>query len=366
MRKSGLTIFFLLLTSVFMSACAVVRKTPTATQSLPQQPSATEIPATATSEPTAVPLPQGELISVSNAAQMVKLAELPADAVYSLRWSLDGSAFWLANGNNAELYNARTLEKLAAFATSGTGQILDASPDGKTIAVTGDMKTIDFWDVLSHQKELSITPPAGFGSAEFSPDGQRFLTTATDAWEVTIWNTANGSIFDRLSGFETAAPMYLAKWGMDGDSILWIARGTLQPMDIPSKTIAGAIQHEDFIIDALVLPKREYILSAAAGTVNGKFTPLIRVSTWQGKTTKVVTQLVVEEPITALTAHPYNILLAAAHGGQISMWEEGKSEPVAVIDCGVPNVTAIAFAPNGRLLLAGTENGVQLWAVNPK
>ncbi len=351
--------------AMLMTACSPAPKAPAATETIAPQPSATLEPS-ATPKPTAAPLPQGDLITPQNAAQLVKIGEIPSGMIFSLRWSLDGSVFWVVTESGATLYNSRTLETIAAYIPAAGTQVLDASADGKTLALTSDMRSIALFDARANQATVSFTPTASFGSVEFSPDGRKLLTTSQEAWEVTLWDTTSGQVLDVLTGFETAAPIYSAHFTSDGNGILWIARGTLQPMDIPSKLLAQAIQHEDFIVDSVVMPDRRYILSAAAGTVKGVFTPLVKVSAWQATSTKLLTQIVVTNPISALAINPSVALVAVANADKISFWQEEKELPVAEVPSGAPSVTALAFSPDGHLLLAGIENGVQLWAVNPR
>ena len=351
--------------AMLVTACSPAPKAPVVTETIPPQPTATLEPS-ATPKPTAAPLPQGDLIEPQNAAQLVKIGEISGGMIFSLRWSLDGSVFWVVTESGAMLYNSRTLELIATYSPAAGTQVLDASSDGKTLALTSDMRSIALFDARANQAKVSITPTSSFGSVEFSPDGRKLLTTSQEAWEVTLWDTTSGQALDVLTGFETAAPIYSARFTSDGNGILWIARGTLQPMDIPSKQLARAIQHEDFIVDAVVLFDRRYIISAAAGTVKGVFTPLYKVNEWKGTNTKLLTQIVVTNPISSLALNPSALIIAVANADMISFWEENNEHPVAEISSGAPSVTSLAFSPDGHLLLAGIENGVQLWAVNPR
>ena len=63
--------------------------------------------------------------------------------------------------------------------------------------------------------------PTGSATLTFRRTAATLLATSLDQIQVTLWDTASGEQVQTISGFETAAPVYSAKFGEDGKHILW-------------------------------------------------------------------------------------------------------------------------------------------------
>jgi WD40 repeat protein len=179
---------------------------------------------------------------------------------------------------------------------------------------------------------------------------------------VTLWDTSNGDVQDILKGFETAAPVYSAKFGADGQHIIWIARATVQLMDISSKQLGPVMSHEDFVVSAALSPNGNQVATAAAGTFNGDFLPAIFV--WNASTGELETTLTNPDPYDVVTFSPDSNLLAASAGSKLLIWDANSFDQVASIDAGGDNIAALTFSPDGTSLASADLSGnITLWQV---
>ena len=89
-----------------------------------------------------------------------------------------------------------------------SAQLLDLSPDGKLIAQTRNMATVEIVEVLSGQVLLAIDPKTMVNSADFSPDSQRLLITSMDEAIAFEYDLTKAAMLDSYSGFEFAGPVY--------------------------------------------------------------------------------------------------------------------------------------------------------------
>lgn len=67
----------------------------------------------------------------------------------------------------------------------------------------------------------------------------------------------------------------------------------------------------------------------------------------------------------AVALHPNGRLLVLAGNGYVQVWDRAAGRLVTTLDRGGAHVTALAFSPDGRWLLTGTQDGlVQVWDVD--
>jgi WD40 repeat protein len=104
-------------------------------------------------------------------------------------WSPDGSMIAAAVGQNIEVWNVTSKEKIWTL-TGHTGEIRGVafSPDGKSIVSGSRDNTIKIWDIESgwEIKTFQNVHDSYFESLSYSPDGRHFLTTSQDK-TIKIW-----------------------------------------------------------------------------------------------------------------------------------------------------------------------------------
>ncbi len=306
---------------------------------------------------------QAAVITSQNAAQLAPAAQtLEGSAFNDIVWAADGSALLAVSGNGAVRFSADTLEKLETFSFDSPAALYAASPDGKTIAFSNDNYNAFLVDIQVTENAQSIYSPTYLGNFDFSPDGKTLLSTSLDEIAVTLWDVASGSQVQTISGFETAAPVYSAKFSQDGKHILWIARGTLQLTDIATQEFGPVFSHEDFVAAAALSRDGSLLASAAAGTVNGEFTPAVYL--WDAASGELKTTLTYPEAFNAVVFSPDGGLVAASAGGTLIFWNVADGQQVAEIAAGSEDIFGLAFSPDGVSLAAsGSAGTITLWQV---
>jgi WD40 repeat protein len=87
----------------------------------------------------------------------------------------------------ADIWDARTGERLATLATPAPVSAIAFSPDGETIATGNYDGTITLWDTRSGiQKQLLHASPAAVQQVAFSPDGTKLASNGPDGI-VRVW-----------------------------------------------------------------------------------------------------------------------------------------------------------------------------------
>ena len=280
--------------------------------------------------------------------------------VSDLVWAGDNSTLITVSNSGAVRYDAATLETENALLFEVPAELYAASSDGMTVAFSEDSYNIFLADITQTENACTIYSPDWIGSIDFSPDGLTLLATSMDEIKATLWDTTCGSEMQTITGFETAAPVYNAKFGLDGQHIIWIARGTVQASDISDQSFGASIGHEDFVGDAEISRDGSMLATTAFGTVDGDFLPIITV--WDPQSGEVINRLTYTNPVSQVTFSPDGGLLAAVSGGKLIFWD--MNESVVYINTDMDSIVDLAFSPDGtRLALADFDGRIEIWQV---
>jgi Tol biopolymer transport system component len=296
----------------------------------------------------------GNLKSVFQASEINQISDLV--------WSTDSSVLVALSGSGVIRYNGDDLEKIDTYLFESPAVLYAASPDGKTLAFSEDNYQISLVDASTSQETGMISSSAWIGTLDFSRDGNNLLTTSMDEILVTLWNTASGEELQTLDGFETAAPVYSAKFGEDGKHIIWISRGTVQLSDIATQAIGPSMGHEDFVGSVALSPDGKQLATTAAGTINGEFQPAIFL--WNPESGEVSAMLSNSDAFSVVAFSPDSSLLAAVSGSTLSLWDMTSLQQIAVITNDGEGISSLAFAPNGTAIATASLDGtITLWKV---
>ena len=217
-------------------------------------------------------------------------------------------------------------------------------------------------DIQVTENAKTFTAPFYIGRLDFSPDGKTLLSTSMDEIALTLWDAASGKQLQTITGFETAAPVYSAKFGADGKHIIWFARGTVQLYDLASQKFGPVMSHEDFVSDETLSQDGSLVATAAAGTVNGEFTPAIFL--WDAASGKLKNTLTNPDGLNAIAFSPDGSLIAASTGSKLLFWDTANGKKTAEISAGSEEILGLAFSPDGTSLATSGVNGtVALWQI---
>jgi len=301
-------------------------------------------------------------ISKDNIDDLTSTQELQYAEAITAKWTLDGKAFWLEGLSTATLYNSKTLQETASYDIGEYGALYDTSPDGRLIAYALDEPSVILFDVITQQEVARIPQDVFTQQTAFSPDGSILGTASSDVWEITLWDVAAAQATQTLTGFETAAPVYSFQFGADGKTILWIARATIQPMDIESAQLGPEISHEDFISSSALSPDGNLLATSAAGTVDGEFKPIVTI--WDAHSGEALVVFSNDDYFSSLAFSPDGSLLAAGNNGKVLFWDVSNYQSVGEINTHAGYVNSVQFSPDGtHLLTCTTEGSVQMWQV---
>ena len=323
-----------------------------------------QIPSLATNPTEPVPThePAPAVITSKNAAALKPVYSASVSTGYvSTKWAEDSTAVWIWNYESASLYDSASGEMIAQFSPGENAAVYDVSPDGKTVAYTQDGKEIYLFDIFNQTDILSIVPDFDFSNASFNLDGSLIATPSLIDIKIVLWDTTSGAETGSLRGFSTAAPVYDAIFGMDGKSLLWFSRGTVQPMDIAAQKMGPTLSHEDFVTALQISPDGKIIATTAAATIGGEYQPVLTL--WNADSGEILRQNVTPGYFRSIAFSPDSDLLAAGTEDSVLFFSLPHGDKVIGFDS-AEVINSIAFSPDGlKLITCGDAGTMSIYEV---
>lgn len=312
------------------------------------------------------------VISAGNLNALLVTAKVPVTSPQLLEWSDDSQTLAVVNqtsdtGGN-QLFGATILTSPSlapAYLYSVQGSRISAiAPDGRTAAVIAqDQMSYSLVDLGDNNTTiLTNTPGFRIGYVTFSPDLKYTAVTQAELWEVVLYNFIDGTEVRRLSGFETAAPIFDAGFSASPQWIIWHARGSAQLQEVESGTLSAIFSHEDFLSAFTISPDGTILATAAGKTVNGTFSPA--VSLWDVTSGTEMNTLILPSTANALSFSPDGKLLAVAEDKDLQLWRVSDGTLIATFSEHLDTIALVRFSPDGKAIAtAGYDNQLYLWQV---
>jgi WD40 repeat protein len=284
----------------------------------------------------------------------------PSTGALNCSWTQDGSAIWVEDFFTVSLYDAATMDILEKFEGGEYAAIYDTSADGRTVAYSLDGQEIRLFDIFKQEDRLSFQPGFPYSAVFFSPDDSVLGVASLDSIEIIMFSAGDGSVQGSLSGFTTAAPVYFAEFSSIGEMLIWESRGTVQPMHIGSGELGPTLSHEDFVVAVAISPDGSVIATAAAGTLDGEFQPLVTL--WDTFTGEVLWQNGNPAYFSSLDFSPDGSLLAAGTEGEVIFYQTDYGQELFRLSTGTEVVNDLGFSPDSAALLTcETDGSLTLW-----
>jgi WD40 repeat protein len=263
------------------------------------------------------------------ASSRLALAYPRESKIGSLAFTPDGGSFLLSESNNVigvvDVAKGREVTSLGVglgdpeFAVSSDGTRLFAS------SVAGQFGAISCWAVgspVTFSQVWFVGPNEwNYAAPAFHPDSRRLAVGVRNSWRgketIHLRAAADGRILKRIPG-DPADPVYQLAFSADGSLLL--ARyhdRAVKLFDAATATPAGELVH----------PGRPYV--------------------------------------TGVAVHPGGTVACSRTNGTVCLWDLRTRELTRTLDWKLGKLVSVAFAPDGSVGAAGTEDGrVVVWDVD--
>jgi WD40 repeat protein len=229
--------------------------------------------------------------------------------------------------------------------------------DGRTIAVIAQgLNSVTFYDLGAENTAINtITPGFLIGNVTFSPDLRYIAVTQAESWEVVIYSFVSGQEVIRLTGYETAAPVFDAGFNFSPQWMVWHSRGTIQLQEVETGKMGARFEHQDFV-SAFALSKDGSLLASVAG---------ITLTVWDASQGTALKTFSLTNPANAVAFSPDGNLLATGSGKSIDIREVTSGKLLVSLGGHFDQITTISFSPDGKYIATtGFDNQLYLWQVS--
>jgi WD40 repeat protein len=287
---------------------------------------------------------------------MELISDFSLDQPARVAWCSDQTCIAIIGYDYLKVLSYPEFEELFTYAMVENETLLDVSPNGRTYAITTNNEdlTLKNWELLT---EKVIPTEIFFMSAEFSPDGTKIMVTNTEIWEALIFDVESGEQVAKLTGFETASPVYNVHFGQSNDYAIWIARGTVQTSDIATNQLFPAIFHEDFILGLDLNAAGTHLVTSAAEMVNDEYLPTIFI--YNFKSGELIQKFNTEKPVYDIQFSPDNTRLVISLGNTISLYTIASQQIINQFISETEAISQVLFSPDGTLLMS-SDDGLKL------
>jgi WD40 repeat protein len=254
-----------------------------------------------------------------------------------------------------------------------TGAILDATfdPDGRRAVTASADGTAIVWDVATRAvlARSKCRHTAAVRTARFSRDGRRVVTASADG-TACVWDATDGAEVQRLRGH--SGEVFSASWMHDDEWVLTASADTtarVWSVELGKVVVAPIVHDEHTTVDvAIASHDGRWILTAGSDRIarvwqvpamgqDGASTPIaVKVATLSGHNGAIVAAAFSDDDLAIATA---------GRDRTARVWDRKRGRALASFEHD-DEVRALAFAPAGDRLFAGTRTGVAIWGLPDK
>jgi len=298
--------------------------------------------------------------------------------VEAAAWAPDGRTFALVTSLQVDIYDIQTLEVVTTLDTGQWNQKIAYSPDGKLLAIGGDNKTIQLWDLQSKELVHSLVatgPEPYYGkylSFSFSEDGQKIVSTHYQT--VYLWDVSTGKILESFPGHIDG--VHSVALNSDGNTILAAGSRRIFVRDVSSRELLYPPIELSYNITSIYFAPGDkefytvhYEYKFDSNDSDSSYESAIR--RWSLSSGKMLEEYPIgSERINTTDMNPKQHSFILGEPNAFIIWDYSLHKEVFSLNGQTGYLSSIALSPDGKNLITvgdDFENGlIQIWDLTNK
>ncbi len=270
----------------------------------------------------ALALMTGDSLLLYQGSGQSKPEMIPANQPVMLATSLAQDQIgWVEQDNSLHLWsNKENKEVWNSSPASQTVTSMAISPNGNELAYS-DFAS-GFYQVNLPLGRVVIGSDHDYWLSDlaYSPDGKELAGVDKENFTVYFYQVGIPEPTRSLKWEESASPvLYGAYFSPDWHTLAWIARGTVQLMDVQSGQLGKTLSHEDFIDGVAWSPSGKSLAVISAFTDGGSLKPGVVI--WNTQNGMVITQVTTDSSIRSISFSPGgDRLVLVLESGRVMLW----------------------------------------------
>ena len=289
------------------------------------------------------------------------------NSVSSVAISPDSKTLASSGDNRTiKLWNLATGKQISSLnAYSQQVNAVMISPDGKTLVSGNDESTIKIWDLATgKQIRTLIGHSDSVHSLAISADSQT-LVTGSDDNTIKIWDLVTGEQIRTLAGHTfwvrsvAISPngMIFASGSFDKTIKIWnLTKGySIRTLEGNSQTVTAVT----------ISPDGKTLASASRDVYDGRSRGTIKL--WNLTTGKQIRTLAGHANTVTSVAFSADgkMIASGSRDRTIKLWNSATGEEILTLAGHTKTVTSVVFNPDGKTLVSGSEdNTIKIWQLS--
>ncbi|WP_448265284.1 protein kinase domain-containing protein [Nostoc sp. DSM 114159] len=289
------------------------------------------------------------------------------NSVLSVAISPDGKTIASSGDDGTiKLWNLATGKLIASL--KGHFQqvnVVVISPDGKLLVSASDDNTIKIWNLATRKQIRTLIGHSDSVHALAISADSETLVSASDDNTIKIWNLATGEQIRTLAGHTfwvrsvAISPngVILASGSFDKTIKIWnLAKG------YPIRTLEGNSQT---VTTVAISPNGKTLASASRDVYDGLRLRTIKL--WNLATGRELRTLAGHSnTVTSVAFSPDGKIVASGSRDRtIKLWNTATGEEILTLAGHTNTVTSVTFTPDGKTLVSGSEdNTIKIWRLS--
>ncbi|HMR50666.1 MAG TPA: NACHT domain-containing protein, partial [Arachnia sp.] len=229
------------------------------------------------------------------------------------------------------------------------------SPDGTTLATSGDERTVQLWTPTTGTLLTTLTSPtSGVSAIAYSHDGTTLATGSSDG-TIRLWNPTTGTLLTTLTGHTRR--VHDVTFSPDGTTLATASSdGTIRLWNPGTGDLRVTLTGNGHSVRAIAY--------SPDGTTLATGSSVGTIRLWNPTTGTLLTTITGHtERVTTLAYSPDGTTLATASwDATIRLWNPTTGQHLTTLTGPTRGVNALAYSPDGTTLATASNDAtIRLW-----